>query len=278
MPVSSRESSNVPLPGGEEDPDFVRALARGLAILETFDANHSAMTLSEVAERVALTRGSTRRLLLTLAELGYVGMADNRFSLRPRVLRLGYGYLSALPVWTAAKPIVESVATETGESCSVAVLDGTDIVYVVRAAARRIVNDYLAIGTRLPAYATSMGKVLLAGLSETELVNYLEVAQLQRITSATLTSPDDLRRALAAVRHDGWAVNDEEIEMDLRSIAVGIPGGQGMAAAINVSVRASRIPLERLQDYLPHLRRAASTLAELITPVGKLQRHDGDNC
>jgi IclR family transcriptional regulator, pca regulon regulatory protein len=265
MPTRSRESISARLPGGEEDPDFVRALARGLAVLETLNANHSAMTLSEVAEHVALTRGSTRRLLLTLAELGYVGMADNRFSLRPRVLRLGYGYLSALPVWTAAKPIVEALATETGESCSVAVLDGTDIVYVVRAAARRIVNDYLAVGTRLPAYATSMGKVLLAGLPETELAHYLKVARLERITSATLTTPDGLHRVLAAARDDGWAVNDEEIEMDLRSIAVGIPGKRGVAAAINISVRASRVPLEQLQDYLPRLRTAASTIAELIT-------------
>jgi IclR family pca regulon transcriptional regulator len=270
MTVSSRESSvgprpDGPLPDGEDDPDFVRALARGLAVLETFDADHVTMTLSEVSDRVALSRGSTRRLLLTLAQLGYVGMAGSRFSLRPRVLRLGYGYLSALPVWTAARPIVEAVARETGESCSVAVLDGTDIVYVVRAAARRIVNDYLAIGTRLPAYATSMGKVLLADLSERDLARYFEVERLERITSTTLTDPDALRRALAEARQRGWAVNDEEIESDLRSIAVGIPGPQGLAAAVNISVRASRIPVERLQDYLPHLRAAAATIGELIS-------------
>ena len=252
------------LPNGEEDPDFVRALARGLTVLEAFDADRPSMTLSEVAARVGLTRGSTRRLLLTLAQLGYVGVDGSSFSLRPRVLRLGYGYLSALPVWTAARPVVEAVAAETGESCSVSVLDGTDIVYVVRAAARRIVNDYLAIGTRLPAYATSMGKVLLAALPEPELRRYLDSTRMERLTATTLADGRALLRALEETRRRGWAVNDEEIEPGLRSIAVGIPGGKGPAAAINVSVRASLVPVEALQDYLPPLRRAAQSIGELL--------------
>lgn len=266
---AGRAPSSVSLPGGKDDPDFVRALARGLVVLEAFDASHAAMTLSEVAGRVGLSRGSTRRLLLTLVHLGYLGTDGTRFSLRPRVLRLGYGYLSALPVWAAARPVVEGVASETGESCSVSVLDGRDIVYVVRAAARRIVNDYLAIGTRLPAHATSMGKVLLAALPPQELEAFLAAEPLERATPNTLAEPALLRQTLEETRLRGWAVNDEEIEMDLRSIAVPVPGPGGRpAAAINISVRASRVPLEHLSEYLPTLRRAAAAIGELLKLPG----------
>lgn len=263
MARAGRKSSGAALQG-EDDPEFVRALARGLQVLEAFDARHARLSLSDVARRVSLPRGSARRLLMTLAHLGHVGFDGEMFFLRPRVLKLGFGYLSALPVWTVAGRVVEAVATETGESCSIAVLDGAEIVYVARTAARRIVYDYIAVGTRLPAYATSMGKVLLAWLAPEALDALLANTTLVRHTPTTITDQAALRRELTETRARGWAVNDEEVETDLRSIAVPVRGPDGVAAAINVSVQASRVTRDRLAEYLPVLQNAAAEIETLL--------------
>lgn len=261
-----RESSGRGLELGDDDPDFVRALARGLAVLECFDAEHGAMTLSEVAERVSLTRGSTRRLLLTLQHLGFLGSDGSRYFPRPRVLKLGFGYLSLLPVWSAARTYVAEVARHANESCSVAVLDEFDIVYVARQPAKRIVQDYIPIGTRYPAHSTSMGKVLLAGLPEARLAPLLAKGSLPRLTPKTITSADGFRREIERTRELGYAINDEEIEIGLRSIAVPIRDQTGeTCAAINISAPAARVSVAQLRKWLPELRRASDAIALLIT-------------
>lgn len=261
-----RVSTTAGLADGEDDADFVRALARGLSVLECFDAEHGAMTLTEIAERVDLSRGSTRRLLLTLEHLGYLGSDGTRFFPRARVLKLGFGYLSLLPVWTAARGYVDEVARQTNESCSIAVLEDFDIVYVARHAAKRIIHDYIPLGTRYPAHSTSMGKVLLAGLPDDALAVHLAKDPLPRLTPKTITSAAEMRRELARTRERGFAINDEEIEIGLRSIAVPIRDREDkVAAAINISAPAARVSVEQLKQWLPVLRKASEAITLLMT-------------
>lgn len=261
----ARVSTGAGLEHGDDDPDFVRALARGLSVLECFDPQHGAMTLSEVADRIGLTRGSTRRLLLTLQHLGYLGTEQGRYFLRPRVLKLGFGFLSVLPVWSAAQASIAEVARATNESCSVAVLDEFDIVYVARQPAKRILHDYIPVGTRYPAHSTSMGKVLLAGSSDAKLDAFLAQG-LPKMTPKTVTDPEAMRREIERTRVEGFAINDEEIEIGLRSIAVPIRDQAGATcAAINVSAPAARVSVEQLHDWLPVLRSASEAIGLLLT-------------
>jgi IclR family pca regulon transcriptional regulator len=250
----------------EDDRDFVRALARGLAVIESFDGEPEAMTLSEVARRTGLSRGASRRLLHTLARLGYVGLDGNRFSLQPRTLRLGYAYLSSQPIWSLAQPYLQAVAQETGEACSAAVLDGVEIVFVARVAAKRIISDTIALGTRLPAYPASMGRVLLAGLGPEELDRYFASVKPVRLTPTTTTDEAELRRILEQVRRTGISYIDEEIEAGWRAIAVPVHDRQGrVVAAMNVSAshgRVERAVMETL--FLPTLQRAARQVSELL--------------
>ena len=204
--------------------DFVQSLDRGLAVIRCFSSEHPSLTLSEVAERTGLTRAAARRFLLTLQELGYVGSSGRQFSLRPRVLALGYAYLSSFSVSQIAQPHLEDLAEQLHESCSVSVLDGDDLVYVARASANRIMTIALTVGTRLPAYPTSMGRILLAHLPERELDAYLRRTTMRKLTEHTITDPGELRKVLAEARSKGWAAVDQELEAGVRSIAVPHPG------------------------------------------------------
>ncbi len=248
--------------------DFVQSLDRGLAVIRCFSSEHPSLTLSEVAERTGLTRAAARRFLLTLQELGYVGSSGRQFSLRPRVLALGYAYLSSFSVAQIAQPHLEDLAEELHESCSVSVLDGDDIVYVARASANRIMTIALTVGTRLPPYPTSMGRVLLAWLPETELDAHLDRGPLRQLTEHTVTDPGQLRAILAGVRANGWAAVDQELEAGVRSIAVPIRDSAGrVIAAINASAHAARVPMRTLEEeFLPRLRDAARQIdAELAS-------------
>jgi IclR family pca regulon transcriptional regulator len=246
--------------------DFVQSLERGLAVIRAFDAERRELTLSDVARATDLTRATARRFLLTLTELGYVSVSKGRFSLRPRVLELGYPYLSSLSLPELAPPHMERLVARVNESSSISVLDDTDIVYVVRVPTRRIMSITLSVGTRLPAYATSMGRVLLAGLAEDELEQLLERTELRPLTARTVTDPHTLTQLLARVRRQGYALTDQELEEGLRSIAVPIrDGAGGVAAALNVSVHASRSSAAALKrDVLPlTLETAAAIEADL---------------
>jgi IclR family transcriptional regulator, pca regulon regulatory protein len=253
---------------GGRRTDFVQSLDRGLAVIRCFSSERPSLTLSEVAERTGLTRAAARRFLLTLQELGYVGSSGRQFSLRPRVLALGYAYLSSFSVAQIAQPHLEDLTEELHESCSVSVLDGDDIVYVARASANRIMTIALTVGTRLPPYPTSMGRVLLAWLPGEEIDAHLSRSALRKLTEQTVDDPDELRRILAKVRAQGWAAVDQELEAGVRSIAVPIRDSSGkVVAAINASAHAARVPMRTLEkQFLPRLLDAAQQIdAELAT-------------
>jgi IclR family pca regulon transcriptional regulator len=253
---------------GGRRTDFVQSLDRGLAVIRCFSSERPSLTLSEVAERTGLTRAAARRFLLTLQELGYVGSTGRQFSLRPRVLALGYAYLSSFSVAQIAQPHLEDLAEELHESCSVSVLDGDDIVYVARASANRIMTIALTVGTRLPPYPTSMGRVLLAWLPPAEIDAILGRTSLRKLTEQTVVDPDELKQILATVRAQGWAAVDQELEAGVRSVAVPIRDSSGkVVAAINASAHAARVPMRTLEkQFLPRLLDAARQIdTELAT-------------
>jgi len=247
----------------------VQSLERGLAVIRAFDAEHRELGLSDVARLTGLSRAAARRFLLTLVGLGYVHQADGRFSLRPRVLELGYAYLSGLSLPEVAQPHMESLVAAINESSSVSVLDDTDIVYVARVPTRRIMSITLAVGTRLPAFATSMGRVLLAGLADEALEARLRRIAFVALTPYTVTDAGALRAVLHQVRANGYAAVDQELEEGLRSLAVPIHDATGTTvAALNVSVHASRGTMTTLRrDFLPLARDAAAAIeADLGVP------------
>ncbi|HEY2769531.1 MAG TPA: IclR family transcriptional regulator C-terminal domain-containing protein [Solirubrobacteraceae bacterium] len=247
-----------------QSSDFVQSLERGLLVIRAFDAEHRELGLSEVARATGLTRAAARRFLLTLVRLGYVNFHDGRFSLSPRVLELGYAYLSSLSLPEVAQPHLEALVAKVNESSSISVLDDTDIVYVVRVPTRRIMSITLAVGTRLPAYATSMGRVLLAGLPDDELDARLERIAFEPLTARTVTDVEALRTTLSTVRRHGYAATDQELEEGLRSLAVPIRDVSGATtAALNVSVHASRASMAALRrEFLPPAQEAAAAIEE----------------
>jgi IclR family transcriptional regulator, pca regulon regulatory protein len=247
----------------ERDAHFVQSLERGLAVIRAFDAQRPELTLSEVARHCDLTRAAARRFLLTLADLGYVRTDGRLFRLTPRVLELGYAYLSSLSLPEVAAPHLERLVAEVHESSSMSVLDGDDIIYVARVPTARIMTVAINVGTRFPAYATSMGRVLLAALPTDDLDAYLERVTLSRLAPRTITSADALRAELGRVRSQGWAIVDQELEAGLRSVAAPVRDRGGVTvAAINVSVHASRTTLDGIRRKLVPPLRAAATAIE----------------
>jgi IclR family pca regulon transcriptional regulator len=241
--------------------DYVQSLERGLSVLRAFNAEQSEMRLSEVAAETGLTRAAARRFLLTLVELGYVRVEDGRFSLRPRVLDLGYAYLSGLSFAEIAQPHMEILVRSIKESSSISVLDDLDVVYVVRVPTRRIMTITLAVGTRLPAYATSMGRILLAQLPAEEREERLRRIRLSKLTSHTVTTKKKLREEIERAREQGFAMVDQELEEGLRSAAVPIVDSKGEVAALNISVHASRASMEDLRDqFLPQVKATAKAI------------------
>lgn len=228
-------------PAVPRDGEFVQSLDRGLAVIRAFDADHSELTLSEVARQTGLTRAAARRFLRTLVEIGYMRADGGKFALRPKVLELGYAYLSSLSLPELALPHMEQLVEKVHESSSLCVLDGDEIVYVARVPTKRIMAVVIAVGTRFPAYATSMGRVLLASRSDDWLDGFLASADLRRLTPNTTTDVVELRAELMRVRERGWAMVDQELEEGLRSVAAPVRDATGkVVAAINVAVNASR--------------------------------------
>lgn len=261
--AAAETETESPRPGDS----YVQSFARGLAVIRSFSAEAPGQTLTEVAQRAGLTRAGARRILLTLEQLGYVQVLGRRFSLTPKILDLGFAYLSSLPMWNLAEPVMQALAAEVGESCSAAVLDGDDIVYVLRVPARKIMSINLGIGSRLPAYCTSMGRVLLAGLTPDELrLRLAAAAQRPAHTPRTLTQPMALLRAIEAARAQGWAIVDQELEAGLVSLAAPIidRGGRTIAA-LNISGQANRTPAEVMRErFLPRLLDAAAQISQLV--------------
>ncbi len=249
--------------------EFVQSLERGLAVIRAFGPGRSQLTLSEVAKVTGLTRAAARRFLLTLVHLDYVHFDGRAFSLRPRVLELGYAYLSTLSLPEVAVPHLEELVTAVHESSSVAVLDGDDIVYVARVPTRRIMAVAITVGTRFPAYATSMGRVLLAALPPEELDRFLQRVDLRPLTRRTVTDVAALRKVLAEVASHGYAVVNQELEEGLRSAAAPIVDAAGtVTAAVNLSTHASRVTFDTLRRvYLPALLDTAAAISADLTAL-----------
>jgi len=259
----------APAAGNERDGEFVQSLDRGLAVVRALTADRRELTLSEVAQLTGLTRAAARRFLHTLVALGYVRTDGRRFALRPRVLELGHRYLAALGLPEAARPHMEWVVDQVHESCSLSVLDDDDVVYVARVPGRQIMTVSITVGTRFPAHATSMGRVLLAHRDPSELQEYLRRVRMEPITPHTTTDPAQLAAILAHVRAEGHCVVDQELEEGLRSIAVPVhdPAGE-VVAAMNVSVHVSWGAVEEMRAVLLPLLRDAAGRVTTSLPGG----------
>jgi IclR family pca regulon transcriptional regulator len=270
--------SQIHLPAAEMDkslssfagnPNFVLSLARGLRVIEAFHTHRQGLTIADVARKTEFSRAATRRLLVTLKLLGYAEEKGRVFSLKTRVLKLGFSSWSSASLMTIAQPFLERVTEYTHESCSIGVLDGDQVVYLARSATKRIMSITLSLGSQLPAFCTSLGRVTLSLLSEEELSNYLENVVLIALTPKTITDKSALADVIARARSDGYALVDEELELGLRSIAVPIPAKDGgSAAAMNVGVHAGRVSIAELRSrVLPVLRENAALLGRAVTAI-----------
>jgi len=260
--MQSSASSADTAPGDS----FVQSFARGLAVIRSFSAEAADQTLSEVAERTGLTRAGARRILLTLQSLAYVEQQDKRFRLTPKILDLGFAYLSSLPLWNLAEPAMSRLVRDVQESCSAAVLDGTDIVYVLRVPTQKIMSINLGIGSRLPAYCTSMGRMLLAGLPADQLAQRLAQTEARKLTRHTVTNARKLTRLIATAREQQWCLVSEELEEGLVSLSVPIVDRSGQfVAAMNVSSQLNRTPPDfMVERFLPKLKAAAAEISAML--------------
>ncbi len=260
MPTAS--SATAPQPGDS----YVQSFARGLEVIRSFSAAAPQQTLSEVAARTGLTRAGARRILLTLQTLAYVESDGKHFRLTARILDLGFAYLSSLPIWNLAEPVMEALVEEVKESSSAAVLEGTDIVYVLRVPTHKIMSIGLGVGSRLPAYCTSMGRVLLAGLDDEEVLRRLKASRPKALTKHTVTDVDTLLSRVQQVRRQGWSLVNQELEEGLISLAAPITDRSGrVIAALNLSGQANRTNTKVAQEtLLPALQRAARTISQRL--------------
>ena len=249
------------------DGDYVQSLERGLSVIRAFDADHPKLTLSEVATATGLSRAAARRFLHTLVHLGYMHNNNGRFSLRPRILELGYAYLSSLTLPEVAMPHLEELVEQVRESSSVSELDGEDVVYIARVPTKRIMTVVISVGTRFPAYATSMGRVMLADMPDEWLDAYLSRVSLHGFTDHTITTPVALKQELRKIKARGWALVDQELEEGVRSIAAPIRDADGRAiAAVNISAHAGRRTLDGIvADLLPPLLSTAGRIERDLT-------------
>jgi IclR family pca regulon transcriptional regulator len=252
----------APTPGDS----YVQSFARGLQVIRSFSERAPRQTLSEVAAATGLTRAGARRILLTLQTLGYVDFDGKLFALTPRILDLGFAYLSSMPIWNRAEPVMEALVQQVQESCSAAVLDDTDIVYVMRVSTHKIMRISLGVGSRLPAWCTSMGRLLLADLDDEALRARLEASNVEPLTRHTLTDIDALVAKVLQARRQRWCLVNQELEEGLISIAAPIVDRGGrMVAALNISGQANRTSAKVMQDtMLPALVAAAQEISRLL--------------
>jgi IclR family transcriptional regulator, pca regulon regulatory protein len=260
--ATHRKHPVSPAPGDS----YVQSFARGLQVIRSFSATSARQTLSEVAAATGLSRAGARRILLTLQTLGYVHSDGKLFSLTPRILDLGFAYLSSMPIWNRAEPVMEALVQQVQESCSAAVLDATDIVYVLRVPTHKIMRISLGVGSRLPAYCTSMGRLLLADLDDQEIRDRLAESTRESFTKHTLTDTDALFAKVVQARRQGWCLVNQELEEGLISIAAPIVDRAGRAvAALNISGQANRTSAKVMQEtMLPALLASASEISRLL--------------
>jgi IclR family transcriptional regulator, pca regulon regulatory protein len=276
--MATHKNTQAPQPAPVTDaevPDkpgdsYVQSFARGLAVIRAFNAERPAQTLTDVAAATGLTRAGARRILLTLQTLGYVEADGRLFRLTPRILDLGFAYLTSMPFWNVAEPVMEELSAHVHESCSAAVLDRTEIVYVLRVPTHKIMTINLSIGTRLPAWCTSMGRVLLSSLDDAALDAILDASNLHAHTPRTVTDKEALKQIIAQVRRQGWAINDQELEEGLISISAPIRNRQGrIIAAMNISGNAQRNSAKQMvKTFLEPLQKAAQNVSEMVALRG----------
>ncbi|WP_407311986.1 pca regulon transcriptional regulator PcaR [Pseudomonas sp. nanlin1] len=246
------------------DPDFMTSLARGLAVVQAFQERKRHLTIAQISHRTEIPRAAVRRCLHTLIKLGYATTDGRTYSLLPKVLTLGHAYLSSTPLAVSAQPYLDRMSEQLHEACNMATLEGDDILYIARSATtQRLISVDLSVGGRLPAYCTSMGRILLAALDDVTLSDYLAHVELQPKTSKTLATRQALADCLQLVRSQGWCIVDQELEQGLRSIAVPVYDASGqVVAAINVSTHAGRVARTELeQRFLPIMLAASRDLS-----------------
>ena len=255
-------AAGSPAPGDS----YVQSFARGLQVIRSFSAQAPQQTLTELAARSGLSRAGARRILLTLQTLGYVSSDGRLFKLTPRILDLGFAYLSSMPMWNLAEPEMQALAARVGESCSAAMLDGADIVYVLRVPTHKIMSISLGVGSRLPAHCTSLGRMLLAGLSDDEALSLLHASDRPALTRHTVTEPNELLARVRLARKQGWCLVNQELEEGLISLAAPLTDRSGRTvAALNISGQANRTPAKQMQEtMLPALLEAAATISRLL--------------
>ncbi len=248
------------------DPSFMTSLARGLAVVKAFSDQRRAMTIAQISHKTGIPRAAVRRCLYTLKQLGYADSEANNFFLKPKILTLGYSYLSSTPLTVSAQPCLNQLSRTLNESCSLAVLEDNEVLYISRSQTSRVLSVALNAGSRLPAYCTSLGRVLLAGLTEAALDQYLSKVKLVAYTDRTVVNEARLREIIAETRQRGFAIVEEELEIGLRSIAVPVRGASGATmAALNIGAQATRVSRAQLeQTFLPALITAASELSVLL--------------
>jgi IclR family pca regulon transcriptional regulator len=259
--------ANAALSEGPRPGDgYVQSFARGLDVIRSFSAAAPKQTLSDVAARSGLTRAGARRILLTLQSLGYVRTDGKHYALTPRILDLGFAYLSSMPIWNLAEPVMQRLVDEVKESCSAAVLDGADIVYVLRVPTRKIMSIGLGVGSRLPASCTSMGRMLLAALPDAEVEALLKADPPAALTRYTVTEPDAVLAKVRQARRQGWCLVNQELEEGLVSLAAPIVNRAGETiAALNISGQANRTPPRQMQEQmLPALLKAAKDVSQQV--------------
>jgi IclR family transcriptional regulator, pca regulon regulatory protein len=262
--MSSVRISGVTVSSDNQDRDYVQSLSRGLTVLQAFNAERPAMTLADMSRATGLTRATARRLLHTLVALGFVCTDGRTFELTPRVLDLGFAYVSSLQLPDIAQPFMEALSDRVHESVSASVLDGSQIVYVARVNTQRIMGISLAIGSRLPAAWTSMGRVLLAGLPDTQLDEFLDGLVITELTMHSITDIATLRSEIIAVRNQGYALIDQELEEGIRSVAAPLRDRRGRTlAAVNVGTHAARVTLKELRGVI---------LPDLLTTARDIER------
>jgi len=266
IPAAERSLSIAEEIDALTDPSFMTSLARGLAVIRAFADSRRSLTIAQISQKTGIPRAAVRRCLHTLSQLGYADADVNNFSLRPKILTLGYSYLSSTPLTVSSQPYLNNISRTLGESCSLAVLDDSEVLYVARSAASRVMSVALNTGSRLPAYCTSLGRAMLAHLPEDQLKAYFGKVKLRAMTDKTVVSQKRLREILAGVRDDGYALIDEELEVGLRSIAVPVRGAGGnVVAALNVGVQATRVSRRQMEEqFLPVLKRGAEELSILL--------------
>jgi IclR family pca regulon transcriptional regulator len=262
----ARAASTAPERPATKDKEFMLTLAKGLAVLNSFGRDRPTMTLSEAAQMVDLSRATTRRVLHTLVELGYVEQNGRQFALSPRIMQLGFAYISSQSWIDRAMPLMKTLSERFHESCSAAILEGTEIIYVERIPARRIMSAALAVGSRLPAFYSSMGRIQLGFLEEAEIWRRLRSVPIEPLTPATITDLQALYERVHDDHRQGFSIVDEELERGLRSIAVPIADRDGQCVgAINLSTHSTRTTRNELREiFLPELKAVAEQVSALV--------------